>query len=441
MAFRRPGPTPTAATLSILSVLAFTLAACGNSGSGASSSTADQPVNGGTLRLLGSSDVDHLDTASAYYTTSYTLERAFTRQLFSYPASTDITKANTPVADLASEVPTKDNGGISADGKTYTIHLRSGVKWNTTPARDVTAQDEILGLKRLCNPVSPVGAPGYYENTIVGMKAYCDGFAKVPGTASAIAAYINGHDISGVKATDAQTLTFTLLQPASDFVNILAMPFASPVPREYLSYVPDNATFRLDATVQAQILDLLMNLQTELGTALIIITHDLGVVAQMADEVLVMYAGRVVETADRRAAYYRTHHPDTLGLLASVPSTVGSGRLRPVPGQPPSPILLPSGCAFHPRCQYAMPPTTAGPMWSMSTSGTSATSWTARSAVRRSKPSVAPDTAFGPTEARCVAASGFQRPPPRATRLSTRSVRVPVPSPNSTRVPSPPMLR
>jgi oligopeptide/dipeptide ABC transporter ATP-binding protein len=119
--------------------------------------------------------------------------------------------------------------------------------------------------------------------------------------------------------------------------------------------IADEPTTALDATVQAQILDLLMNLQTELGTALIIITHDLGVVAQMADEVLVMYAGRVVETADRRAAYYRTHHPYTLGLLASVPSTVGSGRLRPVPGQPPSPILLPSGCAFHPRCQYAMP--------------------------------------------------------------------------------------
>ncbi|WP_246278806.1 ABC transporter substrate-binding protein [Phytohabitans rumicis] len=223
--------------------MAVTLAACGSS-SGGGASSGDQPVQGGTLKLLGSSDVDHLDTASAYYTASYTLVRAFTRQLFSYPATTDTTAANTPVADLASELPTKDNGGISADGKTYTIHLRTGVKWNTTPARDVTAQDAVLGLKRLCNPVSPVGAPGYYENTIVGMTAYCDGFAKVPGTASAIAAYVNGHDISGVRATDDHTLVFTLTQPASDFVNILAMPFASPVPKEYLNYVPDDATFR-----------------------------------------------------------------------------------------------------------------------------------------------------------------------------------------------------
>jgi peptide/nickel transport system substrate-binding protein len=244
MAIRRRGPTT--ATLAILAVTAVTLAACGSGTTSTSSgdNSGGQPVQGGTLKLLGSSDVDHLDTASAYYTASYTLERAFTRQLFSYPASTDINKANAPVADLATELPTTDNGGISADGKTYTIHLRTGVNWDTSPARAVTAQDAILGLKRLCNPVSPVGAPGYYENTIVGMKAYCDGFAKVPGTATAMAAYINGHDISGVKATDAQTLTFQLLQPATDFVNILAMPFASPAPQEYLKYVPDDATFR-----------------------------------------------------------------------------------------------------------------------------------------------------------------------------------------------------
>jgi peptide/nickel transport system substrate-binding protein len=230
--------------LSVLAILALTAAGCGNSGNSNGSSSGSTPVGGGTLRLLGSSDVDHVDTASAYYTTSYTLERAFTRQLFSYPASSDTSKAITPVADLATEVPTKDNGGVSQDGKTYTIHLRQGVKWGTTPAREVTAADEVLGLKRLCNPVSPVGAPGYYENTIAGMKQFCDGFAKVKGDPTSMAAYINGHDIAGVKATDTSTVMFSLLQPASDFVNILAMPFASPAPVEYLKYVPDDATFR-----------------------------------------------------------------------------------------------------------------------------------------------------------------------------------------------------
>ncbi|GAA4729327.1 ABC transporter ATP-binding protein [Phytohabitans rumicis] len=118
--------------------------------------------------------------------------------------------------------------------------------------------------------------------------------------------------------------------------------------------IADEPTTALDATVQAQILDLLMRLRRELGMALIIITHDLGVVAQLADEVLVMYAGRVVEVADRHTLYYRAHHPYTLGLLGSVPSTVGGGRLRPIPGQPPSPIRLPRGCPFHPRCEYVL---------------------------------------------------------------------------------------
>jgi hypothetical protein len=94
---RRHAPVTAAAGLSILSALTLTLAACG-SGSNSNSSTAStastQPVLGGTLRLLGSSDVDHLDTASGYYTTTYTLERAFARQLFSYSASTDLTKAS-----------------------------------------------------------------------------------------------------------------------------------------------------------------------------------------------------------------------------------------------------------------------------------------------------------------------------------------------------------
>jgi len=243
MLFRRRSRSPVAATLAVLAGSALTLAACGSGGS-TTTGTTGSPVMGGTLKLLGSSDVDHLDTASAYYTASYTVERTYARQLFSYPASTNTTTANTPVPDLATEMPTTADGGISADGKTYTIHLRTGADWDTSPARPVTAQDAVLGLKRLCNPVSPVGAPGYYENTIVGMKAYCDGFAKVAGTAPAIAAYINGHQISGVKATDAQTLVFTLLQPASDFVNILAMPFASPAPKEYLQYVPDSAAFR-----------------------------------------------------------------------------------------------------------------------------------------------------------------------------------------------------
>jgi oligopeptide/dipeptide ABC transporter ATP-binding protein len=119
--------------------------------------------------------------------------------------------------------------------------------------------------------------------------------------------------------------------------------------------VADEPTTALDATVQAQILDLMRRLQREFDTALIMITHDLGVIADVADDVLVMYAGKPVEHTDHRSLYYRPHHPYTKGLLESIPDSTGAkGRLTPISGQPPSLINLPSGCAFHPRCTYVM---------------------------------------------------------------------------------------
>jgi peptide/nickel transport system ATP-binding protein len=116
--------------------------------------------------------------------------------------------------------------------------------------------------------------------------------------------------------------------------------------------IADEPTTALDVTVQAQITELMSELQRETGTTLIIITHDLGVVADMADEVCVMYGGRVVEYAPVSEIYYRPQHPYTKGLLASVPrlATDRVDRLDPIPGNPPSLINLPSGCVFHPRC-------------------------------------------------------------------------------------------
>jgi oligopeptide/dipeptide ABC transporter ATP-binding protein len=119
--------------------------------------------------------------------------------------------------------------------------------------------------------------------------------------------------------------------------------------------IADEPTTALDATVQAQILDLLLRLQHESGTALIMITHDLGVVADIADDVMVMYAGRPAEKAAKRDVFYAPHHPYTMGLLKSIPSSSAVGdRLRPIPGSPPSLINLPSGCKFHPRCGYVL---------------------------------------------------------------------------------------
>jgi len=119
--------------------------------------------------------------------------------------------------------------------------------------------------------------------------------------------------------------------------------------------IADEPTTALDATVQAQLMELLGGMQRELGMAMIVITHDLGLVATVADTVLVMYAGRGAESADYRTIFSSPHHPYTRGLLASIPGATGSGgRLVPIVGQPPSLIRIPSGCAFHPRCPFAM---------------------------------------------------------------------------------------
>ena len=118
--------------------------------------------------------------------------------------------------------------------------------------------------------------------------------------------------------------------------------------------IADEPTTALDATVQAQILDLLLRLQHESGTALIMITHDLGVVAELSDDILVMYAGRVAEYGSAADIFGRPDHPYTWGLLSSMPrlDQDRTTRLVPIPGTPPSLIKVPPGCPFHPRCRY-----------------------------------------------------------------------------------------
>ena len=121
--------------------------------------------------------------------------------------------------------------------------------------------------------------------------------------------------------------------------------------------IADEPTTALDVTVQAQILELIERLQSEFDTAVVVITHDLGVVAEMADEIAVMYAGRVVEHADTETIFRSPQHPYTWGLLGSIPKldSPRGDALQPIPGRPPSLINLPTGCAFHPRCPYVRP--------------------------------------------------------------------------------------
>jgi len=118
--------------------------------------------------------------------------------------------------------------------------------------------------------------------------------------------------------------------------------------------IADEPTTALDVTVQAQILDLLQSLQKEFDSAIIMITHDLGVIAEIADDVLVMYAGRAVEYGTTKEVLVRPEMPYTWGLLSTIPDVSGSteGRLVPIPGTPPSLLNPPEGCAFHPRCPH-----------------------------------------------------------------------------------------
>jgi len=124
--------------------------------------------------------------------------------------------------------------------------------------------------------------------------------------------------------------------------------------------IADEPTTALDVTIQQQILELLLDLREELGMAIVIITHNMGVVAEMADRVLVMYAGRIVERAPVTELFERPAHPYTRGLLESIPTLADArDRLKTIPGMLPNPAALPPGCRFEPRCQWRIAECTA----------------------------------------------------------------------------------
>lgn len=234
MLSKRTGLASTALTAG----LALALAACGGGSdksdtSGGSSSGDTKVAKGGTLKILGEDDNPTVDTADAYDTNSYSVLRTISRQLYSNPSGNTTEARVENVPDLADGAPKLSNGD-----KTYTIKLKTGVKWNTTPARQITAQDAVRGMKFTCNPTLPFGAIGYYTDTITGMKEFCDGFAEVAqDDVAAIKNYAENTQVSGIKAVDDSTLQVDLKAPAADFIHLLTLPTVSPRPVEALEYI------------------------------------------------------------------------------------------------------------------------------------------------------------------------------------------------------------
>src|SRR4051812_5947083 len=235
-----------------IAAVAMIVSACGGGSSGGgggeggpkgdtgfkkiSANTGGTPQKGGTLNVLGTGDVDYLDPNISYYTIGYSVARLYSRQLYSYPA--ELGKQT----ELRNDIAT-GNPEVSSDGLTYKVTIKQGVKWNTSPARQVTAADAVRGLKSTCNPSTPFGGQGDYAPFIVGYKDFCDGFSKVQPNASAIAKYMEGTDLPGatVDPADPQTVVYKLTQPATFFPNMLALPAFSPRPKEMNAYVPASA--------------------------------------------------------------------------------------------------------------------------------------------------------------------------------------------------------
>ncbi|MGI5422052.1 ABC transporter substrate-binding protein [Actinomadura luteofluorescens] len=218
-------------------VFALALTAC--EGAGTTGADEGPPVKGGTLNLLGAGDVDYMDPNISYYTNAEMNLRLWSRRLFGYPARKD--QATTPVPDLATEVPTAGNGGVSKDGRTYTITLRDGGRWNTSPPRPVTAADVVRGVKRTCNPAAPSGGTPVFLKLIEGFAKFCEGFAKASPKPEAVARYLEETPVAGLTAKNDRTVVFSLTSPATYFVGVLTMPAFAPAPKELNRYLPGSA--------------------------------------------------------------------------------------------------------------------------------------------------------------------------------------------------------
>jgi peptide/nickel transport system substrate-binding protein len=200
---------------------------------------------GATGWFLGPGQADHLDPANDYTVRPEQLLRLLTRRLFGYGAAPQPEQSPfAPVPDLVESEPTQANGGLSPDGLTYRLAVRRGVWWDAQYPRELTAHDIVRGLKRVAHPMRPE-VRRYFTDTIVGMREYCEAYRAAfdggnPSTGPDLAQFHMRHQLAGVRAVDRETLVIRLLQPANDFLHLLAAAAAAAAPREYDYYLPDS---------------------------------------------------------------------------------------------------------------------------------------------------------------------------------------------------------
>jgi len=300
------------------------------------------------------------------------------------PANTGHSGTLLEVQDLHIHFPTDDGLVKAVDGLTFTVDRGRtlGIVGESGSGKSVTSLG-ILGLHRGSSAriTGEIWLDG--ENLVA---ASADRVRQLRGSKMAMIFqdplsalhpyYTVGQQISEAYLIHNQVGKKAALQHAIDLLNRVGIPQPATRVNDYphqfsggmrqramiamaLSCDPelliaDEPTTALDVTVQAQILDLISDLQAEYGSAVIIITHDLGVVAELADDVLVMYAGRSAEYGTAEDIFGRPAHPYAWGLLGSMPrlSAARTERLMPIKGTPPSLINVPPGCPFHPRCGY-----------------------------------------------------------------------------------------